>query len=274
MPLTIHLVRHAQGFHNLSRENETLRDPELTDFGRQQCAELRAMFPHHDRITRLYASPLRRTLSTCLLAFGCEDEDGNKSRQVVAIPELQEVSDAPCDTGSDARVLEEAFVGLVDLSYLYDGWNSAAEWTTWNSKLEATEARARKARTVLRELTQNASHDEHVVVVTHGAFLHFLTNDYHGVSPLQGNDLSTNINRRLNTNHAIATGWNNIEYRSYYFADSDSANSDGLLIETTESWERREGRTVRPSKNEQELLKKIYYQQLEPYVTPAEHARF
>ncbi|PNY28675.1 Phosphoglycerate mutase family protein, partial [Tolypocladium capitatum] len=65
MAPTIHLVRHAQGVHNLSVENEALRDPDLTPLGEQQCAALRASFPHHARITRLAASPLRRTLRTC-----------------------------------------------------------------------------------------------------------------------------------------------------------------------------------------------------------------
>lgn len=187
MPVTIHLVRHAQGLHNVSKENEALHDTQLTDLGKQQCVSLKASFPYHDKLTRLFASPLRRTLSTCLLSFASETE-GNDSGYptVVAIPELQEVSDAPCDTGSDARVLKEEFEGLVDLSRLYDEWNSVPEWTTWDSKLAATERRASKARLMLREMLQFTGDGEHVAIVTHGAFVHFLTGDFYGVKPGKG----------------------------------------------------------------------------------------
>ncbi|KAI5465266.1 phosphoglycerate mutase [Mariannaea sp. PMI_226] len=254
MPVTIHLVRHAQGFHNLSRENEMLPDPQLTDLGKQQCAELRDLFPHHNKLTRFIASPLRRTLSTCLLSFNTESHEANGDYpQLVAMPELQEVSDAPCDTGSDRYILRDEFNGLVDLSRLYDEWNVASEWTTWKAKVEATQARASKARIMLREMLQFADEDEHVVVVTHGAFLHFLTDDYHGVEPLN------------------ATGWKNTEYRSYHFEDSENLSPEARLVETPESWRRRQGDSHRPTEKEQKVLQEIFLKQLEVFVTPSGH---
>ncbi|RWA04348.1 hypothetical protein EKO27_g10755, partial [Xylaria grammica] len=69
MAPVIHLVRHAQGYHNLSRENQWIRDPDLTELGKAQCAELCKKFPYHDKITHLVASPIRRTLFTCQLSF-------------------------------------------------------------------------------------------------------------------------------------------------------------------------------------------------------------
>ncbi|KAH6898029.1 phosphoglycerate mutase [Thelonectria olida] len=256
MPVTIHLVRHAQGFHNLSREYEALRDPQLTDLGKQQCAELKATFPHHDKLTRLFASPLRRTLSTCLLSFVSETEgDGSNCLQVVAIPELQEVSDAPCDTGSNADTLKGEFKGLVDLSRVYDDWNLAPEWTSWDTKLAATDIRANKARMMLREMLQFTGEDEHVAIVTHGAFVHFLTNDFYGVEPEK------------------ATGWKNTEYRSYHFSDSDDPGAGAKLIETPESWKRRHGDKPRPTEKDQEVLRQFYLKQLEPYATPSEHLK-
>lgn len=107
MPKTyIHLVRHAQGYHNLSVENYQIPDPDLTPLGEEQCAKLRKNFPYHDNITYLVASPMRRTLRTCLLSFAPAIEKGKK---VIALPELQEVSTAPCDIGTDAKVLAEQF---------------------------------------------------------------------------------------------------------------------------------------------------------------------
>ena len=76
MPIYLHLVRHAQGYHNLSAANHTLPDPDLTPLGKEQCAALRRAFPLHDKVTYLVASPMRRTLYTCLYAFGDDDADG------------------------------------------------------------------------------------------------------------------------------------------------------------------------------------------------------
>lgn len=177
----IHLVRHAQvsapsskcrnaclvnhipkGYHNLSVANQGLRDPRLTPLGEQQCAGLRASFPHHHRITHLVASPMRRTLYTCLLGFaadpprpprrphapvGSDDYhlaesdaapagvdaatlpgtgNGPKlgfAQPVIALPWVQEVSDLPCDVGSALSVLRAEFEETtVDLSQVPDDW--------------------------------------------------------------------------------------------------------------------------------------------------------
>lgn len=47
--------------------------------------------------------------------------------KLVALPDVQETSDVPCDTGSDPEVLEREFVEKrlpVDLGLLRDGWNN------------------------------------------------------------------------------------------------------------------------------------------------------
>jgi broad specificity phosphatase PhoE len=186
MPVTIHLVRHAQGIHNLSRELEGTHDPPLTDLGRQQCAELKARFPYHESITRLYASPMRRTLDTCLLSFDSNKYKTKTGHGVVAMHEMQEVSEFPCDTGSEVSTLEEEFGSVVDLSRVPANWNKKSKSPSWESKLVALETRAREARLALRELLKDAKPDEHVVVVTHGAFLHFLTNDYYNIAKTRG----------------------------------------------------------------------------------------
>ncbi|CAD0086351.1 unnamed protein product [Aureobasidium vineae] len=56
MPPTLHLVRHAEGFHNSSWHGEAIHDPLLTEKGEAQCAELCKNFPHHDKIDMLMAS--------------------------------------------------------------------------------------------------------------------------------------------------------------------------------------------------------------------------
>ena len=185
MPTYIHLVRHAQGFHNLSAENQQIRDPDLTALGEKQCAALRDSFPHHDKVTHLVASPMRRTLRTCLLAFSAEVEAGKK---VVALPEVQELSTLPCDVGSDPDVLAGDFdASQVDFGLVRPGWNDKAEGTPWAPTLEALNARAKRARVWLRGLGEESEHEEtHVVVVSHGGYIHFFTEDWDGMNPSAG----------------------------------------------------------------------------------------
>lgn len=111
MPATVHLVRHAQGYHNLSKENEKLPDPSITPLGEQQCDELRASFPHHGEIAHIVSSPMRRALQTSIRAFGQET-----LYPVVALEDLQEVSDLPSDTGSSVAILGAEFGRKVDLA--------------------------------------------------------------------------------------------------------------------------------------------------------------
>jgi len=215
---TLHLVRHAQGYHNLNEANHSLPDPSLTPFGEQQCLALAASFPYHDRVTHLVASPLRRTLYTCLLSFPEEVQRGLK---VTALPELQETSDLPCDTGSARALLEEEFgAGTVDLGLVGDGWNDKRG--RWSPASSAIEARAREARIWLRGLAaeRKGEEDVDIVVVTHGGYLHYFTEDWEGAE------------------RGTGTGWENTEWRSYEFVEG---SGEASLSETRESRERRRG---------------------------------
>merc|ERR1712072_213969 len=49
MPPTLHIVRHAEGFHNSSKGGEGIHDPLLTEKGQEQCRKLCKDFPHHDK---------------------------------------------------------------------------------------------------------------------------------------------------------------------------------------------------------------------------------
>jgi broad specificity phosphatase PhoE len=177
----IHLVRHAQGYHNLSAANQQIRDPKLTPVGEEQCATLCAAFPFHDRITHLVASPMRRTMYTCLLSFPPAIAAGKK---IVALPEIQEVSSLPCDMGSTPEDLAAEFdPAQVDLSLVTPSWTDKSPESPWEPEIEKLEERARQARFWLRELgKQSAGETEaHVAVVSHGGFLHFLTQDWEGI---------------------------------------------------------------------------------------------
>ncbi|KAJ4306037.1 hypothetical protein N0V88_000832 [Collariella sp. IMI 366227] len=211
MPTYIHLVRHAQGFHNLCEANHSLSDPDLTPLGKEQCAHLAKTFPHHNQVTHLLASPLRRTLYTCLLSFApaldhLKSQGGGEGEvKITALPDLQEVSPLPCDTGSPPSALSKEFDGEVDFTQVSDGWNDKISASSpYEPEMEKLEARARRARNWMREVGrewENAGRgDAHIVAVTHGGFLHFLTG-IDGVRIEKG------------------TGWENTEWRTYEFVE-------------------------------------------------------
>ncbi|PQE30394.1 phosphoglycerate mutase protein [Rutstroemia sp. NJR-2017a WRK4] len=242
MPTTIHLVRHAQGFHNLTTANHILPDPLLTPHGLEQCRVLSQNFPSPDSITHLVASPLRRTIYTTLYSFPSVLSRGVK---VVALPEIQETSDLPCDTGSDVRVLEKEFGegefrGLVDLSRVEEGWNEKGVGGRWEPSSGAIEKRAREARVWLRGLGRdNKGEDVNVVVVTHGGFLHYFTEDWEDSAKFSG------------------TGWENTEFRSYRFVDEKGDDANASVKETRESRERRKGTEKELTREEQENLRRV-----------------
>ncbi|KAH8819806.1 phosphoglycerate mutase family protein [Xylogone sp. PMI_703] len=215
MPPTIHLVRHAQGYHNISPDGAKMHDPDLTPLGQQQCAELRAAFPYHDDIERLVASPMRRTLETCILSFGHDD-----LYPIIALDCLQEVSNDPSDIGTAVCTLHREFGDRVDLTRVRDGWTDKGVRSIFQPLLEKLIARGREARRALREVVSLGGNG-HTVVVLHGAFLHFLTDDWYGIPE-----------------HEF-TAWSNCEYRSYQFADPSGADDDARLVETLDSWQRK-----------------------------------
>lgn len=181
-PVTIHCVRHAQGFHNISVANHAIHDPMLTQLGEEQCKALQANFPFMDRVDGVVASPLKRTVYTALHSFTPAIK--SKHLKVYALPELQETSDLPCDTGSDVRVLESEFKGQpVDLSYMYTpqakAWNNKTG--KWGATASAVDDRAR----IAREWLYNRPEKE-IVVVTHGGFLHYFTEDWMDTHKMDG----------------------------------------------------------------------------------------
>ena len=100
--------------------------------------------------------------------------------KVIALPEAQEVSDLPCDTGSDLEILKKEMEGKpVDLSLVQDGWNNNKG--KWAANADAIEARAKEVRQWLK-----ARPEKEIVLVTHGGFLHFFTEDWADTKKYQG----------------------------------------------------------------------------------------
>lgn len=68
MTSEVHLVRHAESTHNVSKDMSQL-DPGLISLGFEQAIPLTQTFPHAPQIGVILTSPLRRTIQTTLAAF-------------------------------------------------------------------------------------------------------------------------------------------------------------------------------------------------------------
>lgn len=137
-------------------------------------------------IDLVVASPLKRTVYTALYSF--PEPIKSKHLKVIVLPELQETSDLPCDTGSDVPEVEKEFAGKpVDLSTL-----QTPEGQRWNNKTgkyapqsDAIQGRARDARKWLMSRPE-----KDIVVVTHGGFLHYFTDDWAEASKFHGRQIT------------------------------------------------------------------------------------
>ncbi|KAK5125374.1 hypothetical protein LTR85_000483 [Meristemomyces frigidus] len=264
MAPTIHCIRHGQGFHNLYADY-TLPDPRLTPLGEEQCATLQlTQFPPDKQrgISLVTASPLTRALHTAWLVFQprltqsqCNQPDiktYGSGLQILALPDAQETSSDPCDVGTDLPYLSNFLASQeppwpVDLALL-------ATHTTWNRKLfhsrfsphsDAIKARARSTRRFLRErivelMAKEGRDDVEVVLVSHGGFLHYFSNDWEDAASRPG------------------TGFANCEVRSYQFdislKDEFDHDHDATVVETAGSRRARGLTHPTPGPLEQEKL--------------------
>lgn len=157
-PKLLTLVRHGEAQHNVGRRHH-LPDTYLTDLGESQCRELCEHFPASPVIDLLVSSPLHRTLQTTQIGFAAQVAQLG----IEVLPELQECSSLPCDTGTARELLEanERFRGI-NFARCVDGWNSKkGEWAPDSASLKE---RARRARCWIKERDES-----HVVAVVHGA---------------------------------------------------------------------------------------------------------
>lgn len=114
--------------------------------------------------------------------------------QILAWPEVQEASALPCDTGSGLDTIRSEFKDLpVDLDLVQPGWHvkvrtllyaTNAVLSAWSALIVTQEGRWGPSARTLLERAQVARGwlmkrpEREIVVVSHGCFLHFLTDDW------------------------------------------------------------------------------------------------
>jgi broad specificity phosphatase PhoE len=185
MASTIYLVRHGESEHNVSKDVSQL-DPPLTTLGYAQASQLISKFPNPERIAAILSSPLRRAIQTSLTGFphvlekryfDPSSEFGVENGiELTLEPDLQERSALPCDTGSERHVLEKDFPNLT-LEELGEGWQAKAG--QYAADDDSVTLRAAKTREKLKHLSVALRGNERrdIVVVTHGMFMKFLSDE-------------------------------------------------------------------------------------------------
>ncbi|TGO27656.1 hypothetical protein BPAE_0038g00020 [Botrytis paeoniae] len=129
------------------------------------------------------------------------------------VSNAQKVSSKPCDTGFLLDILRDIQIpklfkdeGLtfgvekIGFDLMEDGWNSKKDFYAPNH--EAVEARTAALRAWLYGIES-----QHIVLVTHGGFLHYLTEGGTVSDPRKG------------------TGYNNCEVRKFTFTKDSTAES-------------------------------------------------
>ncbi|XP_010511104.1 PREDICTED: phosphoglycerate mutase-like protein 2 [Camelina sativa] len=235
---TIHLVRHAQGVHNVEGEknfdaylSEDFFDAHLTPFGWQQVDNLHKHVKTSEisnRIELVVVSPLLRTLQTAVGAFGGEYKDGvdapplmiagagNSDRHAIgslncppfiAVESCREYLGVhPCDRRSNITKYRELFPA-VDFSLI-----ETEEDVLWKPKIreENQELAARGMRFMNWLSTRK---EKEIAVVTHSGFLQQTLN-------LFGNDCDPTVKNEISAHYA------NCEIRSVVLVDKCMDGSD------------------------------------------------
>jgi len=185
MAAQIHVVRHAESVHNVTKNFSQL-DPPLTSLGFEQAAKLANSFPHGGRVGIIITSPLRRAIQTALTAFSSildkryfDPDSGYGVENGVSLvidPLLQERSALGCDTGSDQAILQTAFPKL-NFEELGNGWPSKKG--IFSAGDEVVHERAKKVRSSLNVRSEQLKNSKKrdIVIVTHGVFMKFLTEE-------------------------------------------------------------------------------------------------
>ncbi|KAG5438178.1 hypothetical protein PCANB_003029 [Pneumocystis canis] len=120
----VYIIRHAQAEHNLTK-NYDLKDPKLTDFGKDQARMLLLNFEQLKQVELIISSPMNRTIETVLIAFDGllalkNTTNSNHSLiPLIILPELQETSNKNCDTCSPLKDLQKQYPFL-DWSFCHE----------------------------------------------------------------------------------------------------------------------------------------------------------
>ncbi|KAG5414703.1 hypothetical protein IGI04_002270 [Brassica rapa subsp. trilocularis] len=211
---TIHLVRHAQGVHNVEGEknhdaylSEDLFDAHLTPLGWQQVDNLRKHVKASgisNRIELVVVSPLLRTLQTAVGTFGGEGYiDG------VDAPPLMKAGAGDSDRPAISSLNRPPFIAVESCrEHLVE----TDEDVLWKPEVRE-EDKDLAARGVKFMNWLSTRKEKEIAVVTHSGFLYHTLNSF-------GNDCDPAVKSEISSHFA------NCELRSVVLVDKCMNGSD------------------------------------------------
>lgn len=163
---TVYYIRHFEALHNIPPHDYTLRDPELSSFGRTQVKSTFELIEKIPSIDLIVCSPLTRTLQTYLLLFHHQ-----LSIPFIIHPDLQEVCSDVCDVGSPLEILRERFPNLIDALNIFEqtfGPNDWLEKSKPNSLYSPQQVKTRAQR--FHQWLMNRP-EKNIIVISHNLML-------------------------------------------------------------------------------------------------------
>jgi broad specificity phosphatase PhoE len=156
------LVRHAESEWNRhfgrTRIDPGIPDPALTETGRRQAEALIEQLAA-EGVTRLLASPYRRTLETATIIAG------RLELSIAVEPLVRERNVFSCDVGTPRSALTRLWPGL-DFAHMEEQW--------WGEPAES-EASLGQRCAAFRAATVALADRSRVAVITHWGFIRGLT---------------------------------------------------------------------------------------------------
>lgn len=156
------IIRHGQSEFNVlygkTRVDPGIRDPRLTDFGRNQAREAAAVLRAHG-IAEIIASPYWRTLETAEILAEALDVP------IRINPLVGEHAAFTSDIGSPVTALRERWPHL-DFTGLREEW-----WPDFIEEHHHVDGRSQEFRRTVRALEKF----DHLLVVSHWGFIRALT---------------------------------------------------------------------------------------------------
>ncbi len=193
---TLHIVRHAQGYHNVNKDykNPDHIDAQLTPFGVDQCRELSQRLQREDiTVDCIITSPMRRAIQTAYHSFEHlinNTQDSNSSNDSGAIPFVacenwRETVNYLCDARLPRSQLGRDFP-YVDFDQIDHDHDPV--WDYYEKKFGAhdeyqkhresgdDEMLERRARAAWKTIAERPEHEEIIAIVSHSAFfMHMFT---------------------------------------------------------------------------------------------------
>ena len=182
--MILYLIRHGQSANNLLADElkeqpgpfsyedymkQRVAEPPLTSTGEKQADRL-GRFIHALPITRLYCSPMLRTMQTVRPVA-----DALNCAPAIWV-DLHEHGGVFHRPGVDAEAVGFPGLGRAEMSEMFpgfqlDGIGESGWWCGGEEDRAACHARAARVAEALHRMAKDAAEDESIAAITHGTFM-------------------------------------------------------------------------------------------------------